>query len=150
MTQVLAPCAGRVVPIAEVPDPVFAGEMVGPGVAVDPGEGRQTVVSPIGGKIVKLHPHAFVVLADDGVGVLVHLGIDTVHMDGDGFTLIASERDRVKAGDEIVTWDPEYVEHTGRSAMCAVVVLDCPYDAQALKDYGTAVEAAEPLFHIDC
>ena len=106
MTQVLAPCAGRVLALADVPDPVFAGEMVGPGVAVEPDEGRQTVVSPVAGKLVKLHPHAFVVLTDDGVGVLVHLGIDTVRLEGRGFELVAEEGATIAAGDPVVRWDP--------------------------------------------
>ena len=62
MTDVLAPCPGRLVALADTPDPVFASEMVGPGVAIDPDPGEVTVVSPIAGKVVKVHPHAFVVL----------------------------------------------------------------------------------------
>ena len=79
---VLAPCAGRVVALADVPDEVFASEMVGPGVAIEPAGGRTTVVSPVAGRVVKIHPHAFVVLADCGAGVLVHLGIDTNRLGG--------------------------------------------------------------------
>ncbi len=150
MVEILSPVSGLRQEVSDVPDPVFADGIVGPGAAIRPTGGKQTAVAPSDGTLAKLHPHAYIVISDRGPSVLVHLGIDTVHMDGDGFTLLASEQDRVKAGDEIVTWDPEYVEHTGRSAMCAVVVLDCPYDAHALKDYGTSVEAAEPLFHIDC
>ena len=58
-----------------------------------------TAVSPVAGTVVKLHPHAFVVVADDGRGVLVHLGIDTVQLKGDGFELLIAEGDRVAAGD---------------------------------------------------
>ena len=77
--DVLAPCPGTVVAMSDVPDPVFAEEMVGPGVAIEPDPGPTTVVSPIAGTVVKVMPHAFVVLGD-GVGVLVHLGIDTVKL----------------------------------------------------------------------
>ena len=76
MSSVLAPCPGRVLAMSDVPDPVFAEEMVGPGVAIEPDPGRTTVVSPIAGKVLKVLPHAFVVMGD-GVGVLVHLGINT-------------------------------------------------------------------------
>ena len=81
---VLAPLAGRLLPMSELPDPVFAAEMVGPGVAVDPTDTGEpvTVLSPIAGTLVKVHPHAFVVLGPDGVGVLVHLGLDTVRLEG--------------------------------------------------------------------
>ena len=65
---VLAPVAGRAMPLAEVPDPVFSAALVGPGVAVDPPRDKPAVaVSPVAGKIVKLHPHAYVVQTADGV-----------------------------------------------------------------------------------
>lgn len=150
MVDVLCPVAGRRQEVSDVPDPVFAAGLVGPGAAIAPHHGKQTVVSPIDGTLAKLHPHAFVVVSDRGPGVLVHLGIDTVQMNGDGFTVLAAEHDRVQAGDDIIVWDPEYVEDTGRSAMCAVVVLDCPFPARALSDTGSEVDCAEPLFTIDC
>ena len=64
--------------------------------------------------------------------------------------MVAAENDRVTAGAEIIHWNPEYVESTGRSAICAVVVLDCPFAAIALQPSGTEVDAAQPLFFIDC
>jgi sugar PTS system EIIA component len=150
MVSVLSPVAGLRQEVSDVPDPVFAAGMVGPGAAIAPHHGKQTVVAPIDGTLTKLHPHAFVIVSDRGPRVLVHLGIDTVQMDGDGFTTLVAEHDRVQAGDDIVVWDPEYVEDTGRSAMCAIVVLDCPFPARALSDTGTEVNCAEPLFAIDC
>ena len=150
MVQILSPIAGLRQEVSDVPDPVFAEGLVGPGAAIVPRPGKQTALAPIDGTLVKLHPHAFVVESDRGPGVLVHLGIDTVQMNGDGFTLLVHEHVHVRAGDEIVTWDPEYVEETGRSAICAVVVLDCPYPAHALSGSGDEVRSAEPLFTIDC
>jgi PTS system N-acetylglucosamine-specific IIA component len=150
MVSVLSPVAGLRQEVSDVPDPVFAAGMVGPGAAIAPHHGKQTVVAPIDGILAKLHPHAFVVVSDKGPGVLVHLGIDTVQMNGDGFTTLVEEHDRVQAGDDIIAWDPEYVEDTGRSAICAIVVLDCPYPARALTASGTEVDSAEPLFSIDC
>ncbi len=150
MVCVLSPLAGLRQEVSDVPDPVFAAGLVGPGAAITPRPGKQTAVAPIDGTLAKLHPHAFVIVSDRGPGVLVHLGIDTVQMNGDGFTALVVEHDRVRAGDDIIAWDPDYVEETGRSAICAVVVLDCPYPAQALSDTGTEVDSAEPLFAIDC
>ena len=89
--RVLAPLPGRVLPLSEVPDPVFAGAMVGPGAAVDPPRGPVQAVAPVDGRIAKLHPHAFVVVTSSGRGVLVHLGIDTVQLQGEGFRLLAAE-----------------------------------------------------------
>ena len=125
-TQVLAPCPGQVLPLSDTPDPVFAGEMVGPGVLIDPDPGRTTVVSPIAGRVVKLHPHAFVVLADSGVGVLVHLGINTVKLEGRGFEVLASEGVVVAAGDPMVRWDPATITGDGMSRVVPVVAMDRP------------------------
>ena len=93
--EILSPVSGRAMPISDVPDPVFAGLMVGPGIGVDPVREAGTAVAPIGGTIVKLHPHAYVI-SGDGKSVLVHLGIDTVQLKGEGFTLHASEGSTVK------------------------------------------------------
>jgi PTS system glucose-specific IIA component len=125
-TPVLAPLAGRVMPMGDVPDPVFAGEMVGPGVAIDPSEDRVTAVSPITGTVVKAHPHAFVVLGLEGVGVLVHLGIDTVRLEGKGFELQVKDGDTVAAGDPVVTWDVAVTRDEGLSPVVPVVVMDRP------------------------
>ncbi len=113
--SVLAPVPGSEVELASVPVPVFSEAMVGPGRAVDPERGPLTAVSPVAGSVVKLHPHAFVVVAEDGRGVLVHLGIDTVELKGDGFELLIAEGARVAAGEAVVLCDPAAVEAVGRS-----------------------------------
>jgi PTS system glucose-specific IIA component len=150
MIEILSPVPGVRQGVGDVPDPVFAQGIVGPGAAITPHHGRQSAVAPIDGTLVKLHPHAFLILSDEGPGVLVHLGIDTVHLHGDGFTMVAEENQRVTAGSEVILWDPDYVEGTGRSAMCAVVVLDCPYPAVALQPNGTEIAVSQPLFSIEC
>jgi PTS system N-acetylglucosamine-specific IIA component len=142
---IVSPIAGDAVPLSVVPDPVFSAALVGPGTAVDPDRTRGTVVSPIDGRITKLLPHAFVVVAESGKGVLVHLGIDTVQLDGEGFTLLVNQWDHVKAGMPVVMWDPAWVEANGRSPICPVVALD----AQADQITGSAagnVAAGDVLF----
>ena len=143
---VLAPIPGRVLPLSEVPDPVFAGAMVGPGVAVDPPRGPVQAVAPVDGRIVKLHPHAFVVVTSSGRGVLVHLGIDTVQLQGEGFRLLAAEGDEVTAGTPLVEWDTAAVETGGRSPVSPVIALDA--QPEAIGDTVTAgqVEAGARLF----
>jgi sugar PTS system EIIA component len=123
--DVLSPVPGRVIELAEVPDPIFAQAMVGPGLAVDPDRGAPvTAVAPVAGRLVKLHPHAFVLQTDDGAGVLTHLGIDTVQLAGEGFELHVAEGDTVAAGDPVVTWDPAAVEAGGRSPVVPVIALE--------------------------
>jgi sugar PTS system EIIA component len=140
---VIAPVPGSVMPMADVPDPVFAGSLVGPGAAVNPTRARQQAVSPIAGRIVKLHPHAFVVVVPDGRGVLVHLGIDTVKLKGEGFTLLASEGDEVEPGTPVVEWDPAAVETEGRSPVCPVVALDASAEALHVVADGEIAVGAE-------
>jgi PTS system glucose-specific IIA component len=125
---VLAPVAGRVLPLADVPDPVFAAAMVGPGLAIEPARQAAAAVAPVAGTIASLHPHAFVVAAAGDRGVLVHLGLDTVQLKGEGFTLLAGPGDAVVAGQPIVRWDPAVVEAGGRSPICPVVALDAAPD----------------------
>ena len=122
---VVAPVAGTVVGLAGVPDPVFAQELVGSGTAVEPadGAGVVTVVAPVAGNLMKVHSHAFVVLTADGVGVLVHLGIDTVHLGGEGFTLHRAEGDDVTQGAPVVSFDVALVRGKDLSAVCPVVSL---------------------------
>jgi PTS system glucose-specific IIA component len=110
--------------MGEVEDPVFATEMVGPGVAIDPEPGETTVVSPIAGRLLKIHPHAFVVLGVDGVGVLVHLGINTVRLEGKGFEVLATEGETVEAGTPMVRWDPSTISGEGISTVVPVVAMD--------------------------
>ena len=147
VTVVLAPVSGRAVPLGEVPDPVFAAALVGPGAAIDPDRGGQVVaVSPVAGKIVKLHPHAFVVQTADGAGVLVHLGIDTIQLAGQGFGLLVAEGAVVTAGAGVVAWNPAEVDAGGRSAICPVVALDAPPSALSDVRQSGALAAGDPLF----
>ncbi|WP_283138453.1 PTS sugar transporter subunit IIA [Rhizohabitans arisaemae] len=128
MLAVLAPVSGEVIGLGAVPDPAFAEGVVGPGTAIDPTRLPGEAVSPLGGRIAKLHPHAFVVVGPGGRGVLVHLGIDTVDLRGEGFRLLAAEGDRVRAGQPIVAWNPAAVVASGFSPVCPIVALDVGRD----------------------
>ncbi|MEE6296355.1 PTS sugar transporter subunit IIA [Georgenia wangjunii] len=145
---VLAPVAGTAVAMTDVPDPVFAGSIVGPGIAIDPERtGQVDVVAPVSGTIVKFHPHAFIILTEDGKGVLVHLGLDTVQLEGKGFTLHAAEKDVVEAGQVLVSWNPAEIEEGGRSPVSPVVGLEAAADALDLRvEPGSTVAAGDVLF----
>lgn len=149
MTQVLAPLGGRVIALADVPDPVFAGLVVGAGLAIEPEEGASEVlvVSPVAGRVMKVHPHAFVVLDKAGAGVLVHLGIDTVKLDGQGFTVHVADGDEVERGARMITWDPGAVRRAGYSAVCPVVVMQSkPDDVEPAAAIGSPIALGSPLF----
>jgi sugar PTS system EIIA component len=123
-TQVLAPVGGRAVALADVPDPVFSAGMVGYGAAIDPPREVVDAVAPVSGKLLKLMPHAYVVLTADGVGVLVHLGLDTVALNGEGFTTHVAQGDDVTAGQRIITYDVPAIEAKGLNPIVPVVVMD--------------------------
>jgi sugar PTS system EIIA component len=145
--SVLAPLGGAVLALADVPDPVFAQQIVGSGVAIDPDRAESTVVAPADGRLLKLHPHAFVLLTSTGRGILVHLGIDTVQLDGAGFELLVAEGDEVTAGTPIVRWDPAAIEAGGRSPVVPVVVMDTPPDSVGDAASGT-IRAGDRLFTV--
>ena len=144
-----APLSGSVVPLAEVPDPVFAGQMVGSGAAVEPPAGEMfDVVSPVAGKVIKLLPHAFVVVESSGRGVLTHVGIDTVKLKGEGFKLLIAQGDTVDAGAPVMRVDPTAALAAGYSMVSPVVVLDTKPDTATLVASGTVAAGAE-LFSLD-
>jgi sugar PTS system EIIA component len=123
-TSVLAPVDGRAVALQDVPDPVFSQAMVGHGAAIDPTRGVIDAVAPVSGKVLKLMPHAYIVMTPDNVGVLVHLGLDTVGLDGQGFTAHVSQGDDVTAGQVVITYDVSSVEANGLNPIVPVVVMD--------------------------
>ncbi|MDQ3987596.1 MAG: PTS glucose transporter subunit IIA [Actinomycetota bacterium] len=143
---VCAPVPGWAQSLAEVPDPVFAAALVGPGVAVDPERGPLTARAPVSGWLATLHPHAYVVIADDERGVLVHLGIDTVQLAGAGFELLAAQGDRVAAGGPVIEWDAARIAAGGRSPVCPVVALDAAPEAVSRLAADGVVPAGAELF----
>ena len=123
-TSVLAPIEGRAVPLQDVPDAVFSQGMVGYGAAIDPERRVIDAVAPVSGRILKLLPHAYIVMTPDNVGVLVHLGLDTVRLNGQGFTAHVSQGDNVTAGQVVITFDVPSVTAAGLNPIVPVVVMD--------------------------
>ncbi|MFJ1798621.1 MULTISPECIES: PTS sugar transporter subunit IIA [unclassified Streptomyces] len=146
MTNVTSPLAGRAIGLTAVPDPVFSGAMVGPGTAIDPVREPSEAVSPVDGIVVSLHPHAFVVVDADGHGVLTHLGIDTVQLNGEGFELLVNKGDTVTRGQSIVRWDPVAVEAAGKSPICPIVALEATAESLSEVREDGDVKVGDPLF----
>ncbi|PYI37470.1 PTS glucose transporter subunit IIA [Arthrobacter psychrolactophilus] len=103
--QIFAPAAGTVMALADVPDPVFASGAVGEGFAVEPTEGN--FVSPVDGELILLAKtlHAFAVRTDAGAEILVHIGMDTVKLKGEGFTAHRAKGEMVKQGELVISCD---------------------------------------------
>jgi glucose PTS system EIICBA or EIICB component len=117
----VSPLTGNLKPITEVPDAVFSGKMMGDGFAIEPTEG--TVVSPVNGKIVNLFPtkHAIGIVSDSGREILIHFGIDTVNLKGEGFEALVGENDTVVAGQPLLKVDLEYIKNNATSTITPVV-----------------------------
>jgi phosphocarrier protein FPr len=112
------------VPIEQVPDPVFAQKMVGEGISIDPLSDH--VLAPCDGEIINLHPsaHAVTLRAAGDLEVLVHIGLDTVKMRGEGFRPTVKVGDRVRAGDELIAFDLDKVATTAKSLLTQVVIAN--------------------------
>ncbi|HEY5878751.1 MAG TPA: glucose PTS transporter subunit IIA, partial [Nakamurella sp.] len=137
-TAVLAPVAGRAVPVQQVPDPTFAQGIVGHGAAIDPPHQVLYAVAPISGTVLQMLPHAYIIVSPDNVGVLVHLGLDTVQLKGEGFTPLVKQGDKVQAGQPIITYDVPAVVAAGRNPIVPVVVMDKKPQDIVLEDVVTS------------
>lgn len=122
--SVFAPLSGQTVALDQVPDPVFAGKALGDGIAIIPAEGK--VYSPVNGEVnsVAGTKHAYGFTSEDGVDVLVHVGLETVGLDGEGFTVHVTEGDKVKVGDLIAEVDLEFIKGKGLNTITPVVICD--------------------------
>ncbi|OWR32993.1 PTS beta-glucoside transporter subunit IIABC [Saccharibacillus sp. O23] len=120
----LSPLSGTVVPLADVPDPAFAAEAMGKGVAIEPSVGR--VVAPFDGTVTVAFKkkHALAVVSDTGAEILVHVGVDTVKLDGQHFTSHIQEGDRVKAGQLLLEFDIEQIRAAGYPTVTPVIVTN--------------------------
>jgi PTS system glucose-specific IIA component len=143
--QVVSPFSGRVVPLEETPDPVFSEKMLGDGLAVDPVEG--VGVAPVTGKLTVFHSagHAFAVQATDEVSILVHVGLDTVEMKGQGFTRLAEVGDQVESGQELVRFDLAAIAAAGHSSLSPVILPDLPAGYQVEKTTVPTVRAGQDV-----
>ncbi len=124
LLQVASPLDGTVVPLDTVPDPVFAGGVMGPGVAIEPT--GDTVYSPGAGVVAAAQPtgHAFGLQLDNGAEVLIHVGIDTVNLKGEGFDVKVRNGDRVEVGTPLVSFDRAVIEKAGYPLITPVIVLN--------------------------
>ena len=123
----LAPLSGTVRPITDMPDQVFASKAMGNGLAIEPAPGADTVVAPADGVVAATMPgsfHAIGLTLDNGPEVLIHVGIDTVDMGGDGFECLVEQGQRVTAGQPLMTFSAEKIRAAGHPTITAFIVTD--------------------------
>ena len=140
-----APLTGWAAPLCEIPDPVFAGRMMGDGLAIDPIDGK--VVSPCDGTVAHLHRarHAVTLRAECGAEILIHVGLETVAMQGRGFTVHVSEGQAVKAGDPLISFDLDVIGREAKSLITPVIVTNGEEFQIASRAENRAITAGESL-----
>lgn len=119
-----APVSGKVIPQSEIPDEVFASGLLGEGFGIIPSEGE--VVSPVKGTVIDVTPtlHAYSILSDDGAEILIHIGIDTVELKGNGFENLVKNGDKIKVGTPLVRVDLDLIKSQGYSDVVAIVIIN--------------------------
>ena len=119
-----APIEGTAVALSDVPDPIFAAGKLGEGVAIEPT--GTTVVAPAAGKVAATYPsgHAVGLKLENGVELLIHVGLDTVNLDGKGFSVKVAKGDVVAAGDALIEFDPEVIKEAGYPLITPVIVTN--------------------------
>lgn len=148
-TEIVSPVTGEVVALENVNDAVFASKVLGEGVGVIPADGR--VVAPISGTMMTVAKtgHAFGIKSDDGVEVLVHIGIDTVRMDGEGFEIAVEKKQRVNAGDLLATVDLDAVRRAGFDTTVILAVTNTKALGSVTPRLGAEVSAGEPVIDVE-
>ncbi len=144
---ILSPLTGKVIPLSEVSDPMFREEMLGKGCAVIPSVGSLT--SPADGVIDSIPEsrHAVMMTTDDGVELLIHIGIDTVELKGAHFTALVSAGDHVCAGHALIEFDIEAIKNAGYDIATPIVVTNSD-EYSEIKTLTTKVNVGSPLLEL--
>ncbi|TLS35862.1 PTS sugar transporter subunit IIA [Pseudalkalibacillus caeni] len=121
---IFAPLNGKAVKIEEVPDPTFSQKMMGDGIAIEPADGN--VVSPVDGTVIQLFhtKHAIGIKSQSGLELLIHIGLETVMMNGEGFEAHVKEGDKVKTGDKLITFDMDLIREKAASTITPLVITN--------------------------
>ena len=143
----LAPVTGRLVALANVPDRVFAQKMLGDGFAIDPTDGE--IVSPVNGTVTSFMAdtrHAVGITAEDGTEILIHIGIDSVKLGGEGFAGFVEQDDSVTAGQLLLKVDLEIVRSKAPSLISPIIFLNLPAGVSVTVEEGRGVCHGEKDF----
>jgi phosphocarrier protein FPr len=143
----IAPVSGVIVALDNVPDPVFAERLVGDGVSIDPTS--QELLAPCDAKVIQVHraKHALTLDAD-GIEIVMHIGLDTVELKGDGFTSHVNAGDSVKVGDKLITFDADLVATRARSLLTEILIANTDNVASIEARAGTVKAGADVLMEV--
>ncbi|GCF94841.1 PTS glucose transporter subunit IIA [Enterococcus florum] len=144
-----APVSGEAVELGQVPDQVFASKMMGEGVAFE--FSGQTIAAPCDAEVTLIANtlHAVGLLADNGAEILIHIGLDTTELNGEGFEARVSVGQRVKRGDRLITFDRSFIEGKGYSLITPMVITNSSdFSVEVLKTAATFEEAQSPIIKL--
>lgn len=146
LVEVKSPLTGQVKPLSEATDPVFAQGVMGQGVLIEPSEG--VLVAPVDGVVSVLFPtnHAVGMITDQGLELLLHIGMDTVNLEGNGFEAHVKQGDRVQAGDKLITFDMKAIKEAGYITETPVIITNQnDYQLDAVGDLPHETQAGDNL-----
>lgn len=145
---IASPLNGEIVPLKEVKDETFASEMMGKGIAINPTEGK--VVSPINGTVQMIFKtkHAIGLKSEDGAEILIHIGMDTVQLDGKHFTAHVKDGDKVKVGDTLVEFDMDAIKKEGYELVTPVIITNTMEYLEIVPKEIKSVNAGEDIITI--
>lgn len=146
-SQLKAVANGRSIPLTEVPDDAFSSEILGKGFAIEPTDG--TVYSPINGRLISISDtrHAYTVFSDDGLDLLIHIGIDSVTLKGDGFVSLRQAGDRISAGDALAKVSLELLKAHEIPTVIPVVVTNPERLCDVDFTFGEVTGGESPVMH---
>ena len=145
---ITSPLAGEVKELSQATDPVFAQGLMGRGVVIVPSQGE--LVSPVNGRVTVFFPtkHAIGILSDEGVEILMHIGMDTVNLEGKGFEGYVSQGDKVKVGDKLISFDIDMIKKAGYVTETPVIITNSDsYQVEELEQLPRAVERGSQLMN---
>ncbi|MDR2007730.1 MAG: PTS glucose transporter subunit IIA, partial [Alphaproteobacteria bacterium] len=148
--KIFSPIAGKVIPIEQVADPVFAEKMLGDGIAVRPQTAKDFVVAPCAGEIKTLHSskHAVSIATAEGSELLIHTGIDTVNLEGKGFESFVSIGQKVKKGDKLLGVDFDFLSKNAPYIDVIMLMTNATEKTVLVKTTNTDINAGEEIFAI--
>lgn len=122
--NIYAPMDGKIIPLENIPDPVFSQKMMGEGIGIEPTNGK--VYAPVDAKVIQVAPtkHAIGLLAGDGTEILIHIGLDTVNLKGEGFTVHVSQDQEVAEGELVLEFDLDYIKQHAPSTVTPIVITN--------------------------
>ncbi|MBE5977327.1 PTS sugar transporter subunit IIA [Lacrimispora xylanisolvens] len=146
--EILAPVEGLAVPLSEVKDPAFSQEILGKGMAIIPSKGR--IVAPVSGVLSVMFEtmHAVSITADNGAEVMIHVGLDTVKLKGEGFQSFKKQGERVKAGELLLEFDLKGIQAKGYDLITPVIILNTMEYPDMKCHVGKHIMELEPIIEL--